>query len=120
MTKKILVIDDDPQMRKMLETRLGKNGFLVEVAADGSEGLEKWKTFKPNLIILDVCMPNMDGFSFVQESKTNDEIENVPIIVLTSKEEMVDIFLAEGVKSYLIKPYDEQEVLEAIENCFSE
>lgn len=119
MQKKILVIDDDPQMRKMLETRLGKNGYLVESASDGVQGLEKWKTFKPNLIILDVCMPNMDGFSFVQESKTNDEIESVPIIILTSREEMVDIFAAEGVSGYLIKPYDEQEVLEKIESCLS-
>ncbi|MBU0469606.1 MAG: response regulator [Candidatus Omnitrophica bacterium] len=117
--KKILVIDDDPQMRKMLVTRLGKNGYLVEAACDGVEGLEKWKTFKPNLIILDVCMPNMDGFSFVQESKANEEIESVPIIVLTSREEMVDIFAGEGVSGYLIKPYNEEEMLEKIESCLS-
>ncbi|HBG61091.1 MAG: hypothetical protein A2Y03_11515 [Omnitrophica WOR_2 bacterium GWF2_38_59] len=119
MKNRILIIDDDPQMRKMLESRLGKNGYLVEVASDGLEGLEKWRTFKPDLIILDVCMPKMDGFSFVQESKSNKDIESVPIIVLTSREEMVDIFASEGVSGYLIKPYNEQEMLEKIESCLS-
>ena len=112
--KKILIIDDEADLVTMLRTRLEANHFKVIVAKNGREGLLEWKKHSPDLIILDVSMPEMDGYTFIQEFKSINGLKDVPIIVLTAKSHMKDIFKIEGVKDYIIKPFDKTELLAKI------
>ena len=112
--KKILVIDDDPTLLKMLQPFLESHGFAVTAAVDGEEGLAKLKAEEPDLIILDVQMPRMNGYAFISEMKKLGGAKNIPIIVLTAKEGMVEIFKAEGVKEYITKPFKSEVLLSNI------
>lgn len=120
MSKKILVIDDEPQFVQVLKVRLEANGYGVVTAGDGIAGLETWKKEKPDLIILDIMMPELDGYSFVQDSKTNPDLNPCPIIVLTAKPGFDEIFKIEGVKDYIVKPFNDKELLEKIRKYLGE
>lgn len=120
MSKKILVIDDEPQFVQVLKVRLEANGYGVVTAGDGIAGLETWKKEKPDLIILDIMMPELDGYSFVQDSKTNPDLKPCPIIVLTAKPGFDEIFKIEGVKDYIVKPFNDKELLEKIRKYLGE
>jgi DNA-binding response OmpR family regulator len=109
MSKKILIVDDDPDLLRMVTMRLEANQYEVITAYDGEEGLEKVKAENPDLIILDIVMPKLDGYSFVQEIKKTEH-KTIPIIILTAKEEMEDIFKMEGISDYIIKPFDPEEL----------
>ena len=112
--QKILVVDDDPTIRHLLKTSLQNQGFEVEIAADGEEGLVKFKSFKPELLILDIMMPRMDGYTFLLELKKIADIRSVATIILTAKEQMRDIFKLEGVNDYIVKPFDMESLLRKI------
>ena len=114
MLKKVLIIDDDPTLVKVLQPFLTSHDFSVSVARDGQEGLEAAKKQTPDLIVLDVQMPRMNGYTFVFELKKVTSIESVPIIVLTAKEGMAEIFKVEGVKEYISKPFKPEVLLAAI------
>jgi len=103
--KKILVIDDDPTITKLLFSRLETYAYDVVTAADGVEGLEKFRQEKPDLIILDIVMPRMDGYNFVLEFKKIADLKTTPIIILTVKEDMQGIFRMEGINDYILKPF---------------
>jgi two-component system alkaline phosphatase synthesis response regulator PhoP len=113
------VIDDEPQFVRMLKIRLEANGYRVVTACDGVAGFEVWKKERPDLIILDIMMPELDGYSFVQDSKTNPDLNPCPIIVLTAKPGFDEIFEMEGVKDYIVKPFDDKELLEKIRKYFA-
>lgn len=114
MSKKILVIDDEPDFLMVMEMRLRSQGYEAIIASEGDEGLKKAKTRQPDLILLDIMMPKMDGYTFVLELKKMESLKNTPIIVLTAKDKMEDIFKLEGVSDYLLKPCDEEELLAKI------
>lgn len=109
--KKILVVDDEPGFVEMLKSKLELDDYEVLTAFDGEEGLEKAKTEKPDLIILDILMPRKDGWTFVREMKTYDSIKNIPVIVLTAKEQFEDEFKLEGITDYLVKPFEVEALL---------
>ncbi len=106
MPKKILLIDDEPEIVELIGNRLRANQFDVVTAADGLQGLERAKDQKPDLIILDVGMPNMDGYTFVQEFKKIDELRSIPIIILTAKTHVQSLFKSEGITDCFLKPFD--------------
>ena len=112
MSQKILIVDDDRVLVKMLENFLQLQGFEVVTAYDGAEGLEKMKAERPHLIILDVLMPKMNGYNFILEAKNIVDLKTVPVLVLTAKEGMNDLFKVEGVREYLIKPFQPEWLLE--------
>ncbi len=112
--KRILVVDDDPHIVDLVKNRLEVNNYKVIVASDGKEGLEEYKAEQPDLIILDILMPQMDGYTFIRELKTITNWKLPPIIVLTAKEKMQDIFKIEGVSNYMVKPFKAEELLERI------
>ena len=114
MAKKILVIDDEPDFIKMLKTRLEAGGFDVITASDGEIGLQKWEQEGPDLIILDITMPNMDGYTFIQESKQKKNLKKIPIIILTAREGMKDLFMWEGAQDYFVKPVDDKKLFARI------
>ncbi len=115
MPKTILIADDDRTLSRMLEKFLGDHGFSIMTAFDGEEALSKFEEHRPDLLVLDVQMPKVNGYSFLFELKKLDAGRTIPIIVLTCKEEMKDIFLVEGVKEYLVKPVSNVDLLKKIQ-----
>lgn len=112
--KKILVVDDDADFSQLLQFDLKKNGYDVVAAFNGEEGLEKAGAEKPNLIVLDIKMPKMDGYTFVRRLKKDPDMKNIPLIVLTSYEPMKDMFQLEGVNDYFVKSANMEGLLAAI------
>jgi len=82
--KRILVIDDEPDFASIVQTNLRNEGFDVDVAYDGVEGLEKVKANPPDAIVLDVMMPEKDGYEVCSELKSDEKYQNIPIIMLTA------------------------------------
>jgi len=104
MAHKILIIDDDQTNIKLVQKRLEEAGYEVILALDGEAGLQRAEEEKPDLIILDVEMPKMDGYQFMMERNKHQFLINTPVIVLTAHEEMQPIFELKGVEDYLVKP----------------
>jgi len=111
MAKRILIIDDEPDLVAVLKVRLESQHYEVTSAGDGFEGLKKVEQAVPDLIILDVLMPRMDGFTFILELKKNEKFKHIPIIVLTAKEKMSDLFKIEGVPDYVVKPFEVDDLM---------
>ena len=110
MKTRILVIDDDVHISELLKLYLEKEDYEVEVAHDGGEGLEKFKSFEPKLVLLDIMLPVMDGWQVCREIR---RINNTPIIMLTAKGETFDkvLGLELGADDYLVKPFSFAELL---------
>ena len=113
--KKILIVDDEADFIQMLRLRLEDEGYAVESATDGQEGLIKARNFKPDVILLDVLMPGKDGYTMLRELRLDGDVRDVPVIVTTAKSGMSDLFKMEGVSDYLVKPFDDGELLRRIE-----
>jgi len=115
--KKILVVDDEIQLIELVQTRLEANGYEVITANDGEEGLEKAKSEKPDLIILDVMMPKMDGYKVCSLLKNDEQYKNIPIILFTGKaqEDFEDVGKKAGADAFITKPFDPPELLAKIE-----
>lgn len=84
LNKKILVIEDDSMISSMYKTKFEASGFIVLTAADGASGLELAKKEKPDIIMLDVILPRLDGFSVLEEIKKDEGTKNIPVIMLTN------------------------------------
>ena len=119
---KILVVDDEPHIVKLIKSRLEANHYEVITAGDGEECIKKVISEKPDLLILDVMMPVMDGYSTLitlKEMKAmGEDIPSVPVIVLTARvdEKIKALMTEEKVKAYLIKPFDSKVLLEIIQD----
>lgn len=114
MAKKILVADDDKGFVKLLSAFLVKSGYDVVAAYDGAEALKKAQKTAPDLVLLDIVMPYVNGYAFVQEMKKFTPDAQVPIIILTCKDQLEELFRVEGVKEYIVKPFDHKDLLEKI------
>lgn len=112
-SKKVLIIEDEKSISDIVKFNLEKEGYEVETAYDGEEGLAKVYTVDPDLILLDIMIPNVDGF---QVCKKIRETSNVPIIMLTAKEEEVDkvLGLELGADDYMTKPFGMRELIARI------
>ena len=117
MAQKIFVIDDDRINVKMIKARLENEGYEVDTAFDGTDGLEIVKKSLPDLIILDIQMPKMNGYTFMIELKKISGGISIPVIVLTAYDDMEPIFRLKGVKEYLVKPINFDELFEKIKKC---
>ena len=115
MGKKILVIDDNQQDQKIVARHLNQGGYQdVVFAMDGEEGIAKVESEKPDLIIVDVLMPKMDGYTFVKSLRAKQFEKQTPLIVVTGREETRDLFELEGVTDYITKPYESKHLLEKV------
>jgi DNA-binding response OmpR family regulator len=112
--KKILIVDDDRGFVRMLGAFLHKEGYDVVAAHDGEQAFRKVREALPDLVILDIVMPNVNGYAFVQDVKKIPGAAEVPVIVLTCKDRLEDLFRVEGVKEYIVKPFDHAGLLEKI------
>lgn len=119
MTAEILVVDDEPNIVLSLEFLLKKEGYLVRTAANGEEALAALKDSKPDLVLLDVMMPSMDGYDVCQTVRADPELSSVTIIMLTAKGRDIerDKGLALGADDYVTKPFATRELVEKV-NAF--
>ena len=113
MPETILVVDDDPDIARFVEVNLRSAGYDVAVAGDGEEALEKAGELRPDLVLLDVMMPRIDGFEVAQRLRKNPQTANTSIIMLTAKALSADKVtgLQSGADDYIIKPFDPIELL---------
>ena len=113
MKTKIMVVDDDPNIRELVRLYLEKEGFEVTCAERGDEAVKLFRATPPNLMLLDVMLPGMDGWQVCREVR---KISNIPIIMLTAKDETFDkvLGLELGADDYIVKPFDMKELVARI------
>ena len=114
MAISVLVVEDDPNIRELLQMYLEKDGYAVTLASDGGQGLAKFRAIKPNLVLLDVMMPVMDGWAVCKAIRAEGD---TPVIMLTAKGETDDkvMGLKAGADDYITKPFEMKELLARIE-----
>ena len=115
---KILVVDDEDHIRRILKFQLEKHGYRVVLAENGEVALELVRRENPDLILLDLMMPRIDGFETCRRIRQNFQTSQIPIIILTAKSELPDKIkgLQDGANDYLIKPYSNEELLLRVRN----
>ncbi|MEN9229075.1 MAG: response regulator [Gloeomargarita sp. HHBFW_bins_205] len=106
----VLVVEDQRTQREMMAETLARDGLQVIAAADGREALEKLKTIRPDVIVLDVVMPNMNGYELLREVRKRPEFAKVPVVVCSVKGEQFDKHWAQrlGSNAYVVKPFEPQ------------
>ena len=114
MAVSVLIVEDDPNIRELLQIYLEKDGYAVTTASDGGQGLAKFRAIRPNLVLLDVMMPVMDGWTVCKAIRADG---NTPVIMLTAKGELDDKVtgLKAGADDYITKPFEMKELLARIE-----
>ena len=119
MSKRILIVDDDKTTLIWMSEALLKKGYEVDVAINGIAALQKIKTQKPDLVITDVLMPEMDGFHLFKELKKNKETAQILILVQSVRKSMEDAFAAIGVRDFLLKPFKPEDLYAKVELMFA-
>ncbi len=122
MSKKVLIVDDNQDAIHILTAVLKRGGYLVSIAKNGSEAIEKVGQERPALILLDIMMPKMDGFEVCQEIKGNEETRHIPILMLTARKdpESRKRGIEMGASEYLVKPIHPAEVLRKVQEYLGE
>ena len=113
LNTKIMIVDDDPNIRQLVRLYLEKEGFEVSEADRGDEALKRFRLSPPNLMLLDIMLPGMDGWQVCREVR---KISNIPIIMLTAKDDTFDkvLGLELGADDYVVKPFDTKELVARI------
>ncbi|MEK7447697.1 MAG: response regulator [Patescibacteria group bacterium] len=103
--EKILIIEDDRFISKMYQTKLSLEGYTVETAENGAQGVEKIKSFLPDIVLLDIIMPEMDGFGVLEAIRDDDTINSTPVVVMSNlaQEDHLKRAKALGAKDYIVK-----------------
>ena len=122
MGKIILVVDDDPDMVKIVESRLTANGYDVHTAHTGEEGLKKSKLMRPDAVILDLMMPDIDGSTVAHEMKDDPNTSNIPVVFLTGAVKASEVPKSHkiGGQYFLAKPFRAEELLKMLQLVLSE
>lgn len=122
MAKKILLVDDEPDIISMLKLRLEASGYDVITAVDGNIAYDKARSELPDLVILDLMLPGMDGYQVCRLLKFNEKYRHIPIIMLTAKSQKDDKDWGQkvGADFYLTKPFDAVELLNKIKELLGE
>jgi DNA-binding response OmpR family regulator len=120
--KRVICIEDEPEMIDLVKLILSRKGFQVVGAMGGREGLEAIVREKPDLVLLDLMMPDMDGWEVYQKMKADDTTKAIPVIVVTAKAQSIDKVLGlhiAKVDDYITKPFGPQELLESVEKVLA-
>jgi CheY-like chemotaxis protein len=114
--KRVLICDDDPVILRLLQVNLEIEGYDVISAHHGEEAVQLARSERPDLVVLDIMMPRMDGYEACNKIKSYDETRDVPIVFLSAKAQQSDIDMGTsfGVTHYLTKPFDPTELLEVV------
>ena len=119
---KVLIVDDSPTEVHVLQTMLTKNGHEVVVATTGEDGVEMAEKENPDLILMDVVMPGMNGFQATRQISKNEDTASIPVIMVTTKDQETDKVWAmrQGAKDYSVKPVQEKALIEHVNMVLSE
>ena len=121
--KRVVCIEDEPEMIDLVRLILGRKGFEVIGANGGVEGLEAVRREKPDLVLLDLMMPDMDGWEVYQQIKADPALREIPVVVVTAKAQSIDKVLGlhiAKVDDYITKPFGPQELLESVAKILGE
>jgi len=116
--KRILLVDDEPDVLKIIKFRLETAGYAVVTATNGQEALDRIFRVCPDLVVSDVLMPVMDGFTLYKKLKHNPATADIPVLILTARGHMEDSFRVMGADDFLTKPFEPQDLLAKIESLF--
>ena len=122
MKKRVVCVEDEPEIIDLIRLILGRKGFDLTGATGGLEGLETIRRVKPDLVLLDLMMPDMDGWEVYQQMKADPELKSIPVIVVTAKAQSIDKILGlhiAKVDDYVTKPFGPQELLQSVERVLS-
>jgi two-component system response regulator VicR len=120
--KVVVCIEDEPEMIMLIKAILNRKGYDVVGANNGREGLETIERVKPDLILLDLMMPGMDGWEVYQKLKASETMQHIPVIVVTAKAQSIDKMLGlhiAKVDDYIAKPFSPNELVESIEKVLA-
>ena len=122
MAKKVLIVDDEANIVISIEFLLKQAGYNIEIANDGEEALEKAESYRPDLILLDVMMPKINGFEVCRRVRGNPDWKDMRIVMLTAKGREVEVTkgLALGADSYIIKPFSTKELMAEVKFILGE
>jgi DNA-binding response OmpR family regulator len=117
--KRILCIEDEAEMIDLMRLILSRKGYDVSGAAGGQEGLEKVRTEMPDLVLLDLMMPDMGGWEVYQQMKADEKMKDIPVIIVTAKAQSIDkvlgLYIAK-VDDYIAKPFSPSELINSVEH----
>ena len=120
--KCILCVEDEPEMIDLIRLILGRRGFEVKGANGGVEGLKMIRQESPDLVLLDLMMPDMDGWEVYQQMKADEKTKHIPVIVVTAKAQSIDKVLGlhiAKVDDYIAKPFSPQDLMNSVEKVLS-
>ena len=120
--KKVVCIEDEQEMIELVKLILGRNKFDVVGAVGGQEGLDRIAEADPDLVLLDLMMPEMDGWEVYQKMKASEAMRDIPVIVVTAKAQSIDRVLGlhiARVNDYITKPFGPQELLDSVERVLN-
>jgi two-component system response regulator VicR len=117
-TKRIIYIEDEQEMIDLVRLILNRKGYEVKGALGGQEGLDLIRSTHPDLVLLDLMMPDMDGWEVYQQMKANEAMRDIPVIVITAKAQNIDKVLGvhiAKVEDYISKPFSPQQLIDSVE-----
>ena len=119
MAKKILVVDDEPDIRKLTSLRLKLSGYEAITAVDGKDALDSIRQQKPDLVLLDLLLPVIDGFEVCKKIKADEELKQIPVILFTARSDTMTVEKAKqlGASDYMTKPFNPEEMLNKIKQA---
>jgi DNA-binding response OmpR family regulator len=120
--KRVVCVEDEPEMIDLIRLILGRRGFEVIGADGGKKGLEAIREQRPDLVLLDLMMPDMDGWEVYQQLKANKNTRSIPVIVVTAKAQSIDKVLGlhiAKVDDYISKPFSPQELLDSVDQVLT-
>ncbi len=117
--KHILVVDDSPTESHLMKTYLEKHGYQVSVVTDGSQAVQNARQLKPDLILMDVVMPGINGFQATRALNKDPDVKGTPVIIVSSKSQESDIVwgLRQGATDYVVKPFTESTLINKVTNA---
>jgi DNA-binding response OmpR family regulator len=120
--RRVVCVEDEPEMIDLIQLILSRKGFEVIGADGGKKGLELIRAEKPDLVLLDLMMPDMDGWEVYQQMKSDSELQHIPVIVVTAKAQSIDKVLGlhiAKVDDYIPKPFSPQELTDSVERVLA-
>jgi len=117
----ILIVDDSPTEVHVFKTMLEKNGHSVVVAETGEAGIEKAKELLPDLVLMDIVMPGINGFQATRQLAVNESTKSIPVIIVTTKDQETDKVwgIRQGAKDYIVKPVKEKDLMDRVNSALS-
>jgi two-component system chemotaxis response regulator CheY len=117
MSKTVLVVDDAAFMRMMIRDILAKEGYVIHEAVNGRDAIEKYVEIRPDLVTMDITMPEMSGLDALREIRTKDPLARVLIVSAMGQQRMIVEALESGAMDFLVKPFQPTKVLETVKKC---